>query len=309
MTDHWTGERDRIFIQCLKTSKHPLTGGNTDGKCPEQLTFGFFIFRSPGRQSNSVVISLLSRCYNIFSVVSISRSCLWETRICFEKQLDYSFSSTNWILIGIQQIIKLIFVYKIETNASNCHKDYIFMCSVHFFSEMQTSVNEWQSERVHADNIPAWTTPEKCCDYPCGNWLILGEHHLPRSREIRRFVLSFSSVVTLQLTGPAPSWHPGGIGSPASLWEKGGEREGWEGREEEGMNQNTIKGTEWPLWELKACWLEAALGRLGRDGRRQAHTERESGRSPFKPDPDIVPLQWPLIMPGLLVYTGLNKPA
>lgn len=53
--------------------------------------------------------------------------------------------------------------------------------------------------------------------------------------------------------GPAPSWHPGGSDSPASLRGggkererdrgRGGEGEGWEGREEEGMNQNTIKGT------------------------------------------------------------------
>lgn len=57
---------------------------------------------------------------------------------------------------------------------------------------------------------------------------------------------AFSSSVSLQLTGAAPSWHPGDSGSPASLCEKRGRKkgEGWEGREEEGMNQNTIKGTE-----------------------------------------------------------------
>ena len=87
------------------------------------------------------------------------------------------------------------------------------------------------------------------------------------------FLLSLSYHVTLQLTGPAPSWHPGGSDSPASLWEKGGEREVWEGREEEGMNQNTIKGTEWPFWELKARWLEREGGR-GREREREREPER-----------------------------------
>lgn len=46
--------------------------------------------------------------------------------------------------------------------------------------------------------------------------------------------------------------------------ESGG-RGGWEEREEEGMNQNTIKGTGWPFWELKAHWLEAARTDCGEE--------------------------------------------
>lgn len=70
-------------------------------------------------------------------------------------------------------------------------------------------------------------------------------------------LLSFLSHVIPQPMGPAPSWHPGGSDSPASLWDKGGEKEGWEGRKEERMNQNTIKMTMWPFWELRGRWLEA----------------------------------------------------
>lgn len=104
-------------------------------------------------------------------------------------------------------------------------------------------------------------------------WPSFRTNNPPCSREMELFfLLSLSYHVTLQLTGPAPSWHPGGSDSPASLWEKGGEREVWEGREEEGMNQNTIKGTEWPFWELKARWLEREWGR-GRE------TEREGERT------------------------------
>lgn len=101
-----------------------------------------------------------------------------------------------------------------------------------------------------------------------------------------------SSHITLQLTGPAPSWHPGGSDSPASLWEKGGDGEGWEGRKEEGMNQNTIKGTEWPFWELKACWLEPASHRQWREGERLG--ERVSERSRERDD-DEVKGQWDLL--------------
>ena len=186
------------------------------------------------------------------------------------------------------------------------------MCSVHFFSEIQTSVNKSKSEWVHADNIPALTTPEKLLRLPL--WKPADSlENLIRLVPVRSGDLSSASPLTSLC-----SWRDQPLlGTLVVLAlqlpceRKGVEREGWEGREEEGMNQNTIKGTEWPLWELKACWLEAALGRLGRDGRRQAHTERERAgeRSPFKPDPDIVPFQRPLIMPGLLVYTGLNKPA
>lgn len=105
-------------------------------------------------------------------------------------------------------------------------------------------------------------------------------------KEVGFFVLfSFSFTVNLQLMGPVPSWHPGGSGSPVSLWEKnGGEREGWEWRKEEGMNQNTIKGTGWPFWELKACWLQADSGRCTKTSReRDGDSEMMRKKRPGRP--------------------------
>lgn len=90
-------------------------------------------------------------------------------------------------------------------------------------------------------------------------------------------LLSFLSHVIPQLMGPAPSWHPGGSDSPASLWDKGGEKEGWEGRKEERMNQNTIKMTMWPFWELRGRWLEAMSHRQQRERDAERDEEAKSG--------------------------------
>lgn len=114
---------------------------------------------------------------------------------------------------------------------------------------------------------------------------------------------SFSFHISLQPTEPAPSWHPGGSDSPASLRERGGEREGWEGREEEGMNQNTIKGTGWPFWELKARWLEAASHRQWRERDRKSGWSKRPMR-PFISKERAITLQ-PLLAAkqGVLIET------
>lgn len=112
------------------------------------------------------------------------------------------------------------------------------------------------------------------------------KHNFPCSCEIRLFSSSASLLASLCSWWDQPLLGTLVVVSLQLPCERERERKrvkgkGGRGRKEEGMNQNTIKGTEWPFWELKAHWLEAASDRQ----RRERDTERD----------DEVKGQWDLL--------------
>ena len=169
------------------------------------------------------------------------------SKLFFGKQyFNWNKRSTKWN----QRIFLFYFCRKWNRDKEDCRNvsQLLHVYVLHTFKQYALCKCQMPliNNRCRADNnnMSALITPDKMSGQPSGEWSHSWKTSMPRSREIRLFfLLCLSSDVSLRPMGPAPSWHPGGTGSPASLWGKGGEREGWEGRKEERMNQNPIKGT------------------------------------------------------------------